>query len=68
MEVKLYQRNIVGFNFSDHRINKSTFGLAAGVAFMGAPVVVGEKLCSGNESKKCLNVIQNILATGNNHY
>ncbi len=40
------------------------FGLAAPVALMGAPAVVGEKLVNGDESKMCLNVVQNILATG----
>ncbi len=49
-----------------YRVKKDEFGLAVPVAFMGAPVVVIEKLCSGTESPLCLSAIQKILATGEN--
>ena len=51
-------------NFLLYRLNEDQFGLAAAVAFMGAPLVLNEKLINGQESTQCLHVMQNILASG----
>ena len=47
-----------------YRLNGDQFGLAVVVAFMGAPIVLNEKLINGQESTQCLHVMQNILASG----
>ena len=51
-------------NFLLYRLNGDQFGLAVAVAFMGAPIVLNEKLINGQESTQCLHVMQNILASG----
>ena len=45
-------------------VPQESFGLAVAVCFMGAPVIINEKLASGTETELCLKTLQNILATG----
>ena len=47
-----------------HRVDPSSFGVAVTVAFMGAPVILTEKLVAGTETPLCLTTMQQILATG----
>ena len=51
-------------NFSLYRVNGDQFGLATVVAFMGAPSDANEDLISGQELTQCLQVMQNIIASG----
>ena len=46
------------------RVDSSSFGVAVTVAFMGAPVILSEKLVAGTETTLCLTTVQQILATG----
>ena len=47
-----------------YRVKGDLFGLAATVAFMGAPSDAKEKSISGQELTQCLHVTQNIIASG----
>ena len=46
------------------RVDPKLFGRAVPVAFMGAPVILNEKLEGGRELEQCVRVIQQILSTG----
>ena len=48
------------------RVDPKLFGRAVPVAFMGAPVILSEKLEGGRELEQCVHVVQQILATGEN--
>ena len=46
------------------RILPSEVGLITGAAFMGAPVIITEKLVSGNETQLAMEALQRVLVSG----
>lgn len=46
------------------RVKNEECGLLVAVAFMGAPVIISEKLVNGNETTLCIETMQRILASG----
>lgn len=46
------------------RVNASKMGLVCGVAFMGAPVILIEKLVGGEETLLALRRLQQVLGSG----
>ena len=60
----LFARACITFLSTFRRVDSSSFGVAVTVAFMGAPVILSEKLVAGTETTLCLTTMQQILATG----
>lgn len=47
-----------------YRVDPSSMGRICGVALMGAPVILIEKLCSGNETLLSLQRLRQVVASG----
>ena len=52
------------FFFCVNRVDSSSMGMICGVALMGAPVILIEKLCSGNETLQSLERLRQVVASG----
>lgn len=49
---------------NSYRVDPTKIGSVCGVAFMGAPVILIEKLCNGEESLLALQRLRQVVASG----
>ena len=50
--------------YHSFRLDPASVGMLTCVAFMGAPLIVTEKLVSGTETQLALNAMQQVLVSG----
>ena len=55
---------IFDVNHLVYRVDSSSMGMLCGIALMGAPIILIEKLCSGEETLLSLKRLRQVVASG----